>query len=146
ETFILRHARRWIEPAITAAVVRPKVVLAAAVGALVIGGLAFSSLGREFIPTLDEGDIAMQALRVPSTSLEQSLVMQMALERAIKAQPEVAAVFSRTGSAEAATDPMPPNISDAVIVLKKRKAWPNPKLPKAELLDRIEEAASSQLG
>src|SRR5690606_38974719 len=78
ETFLLRHARRWIEPAIRAAVSHPKTVLASAFGALLIGALAFTLLGREFIPTLDEGDIAMQALRVPSASLEQSLAMQMA--------------------------------------------------------------------
>ncbi|OYX14053.1 MAG: CusA/CzcA family heavy metal efflux RND transporter, partial [Brevundimonas diminuta] len=146
ETFLLRHARRWIEPAIRAAVAHPKTVLASAFGALLIGALAFTLLGREFIPTLDEGDIAMQALRVPSASLEQSLAMQMALERAIKAQPEVKTIFSRTGTAEAAVDPMPPNISDAVIVLKKRKEWPDPKLPKEELIARIEKAASAQLG
>src|SRR5690606_24417461 len=146
ETFLLRHARRWIEPAIRAAVSHPKTVLASAFGALLIGALAFTLLGREFIPTLDEGDIAMQALRVPSASLEQSLAMQMALERAIKAQPEVKTVFSRTGTAEAAVDPMPPNISDAVIVLKKRKEWPDPRLPKEELIARIEKAASTQLG
>ena len=146
ETFILRYARRWIEPAIRAAVDRPKVVLASALGALVIGGIAFSSLGREFIPTLDEGDIAMQALRVPSASLEQSLAMQMALERVIKAQPEVKTVFARTGTAEAAVDPMPPNISDAVIVLKDRKEWPDPNLPKEELIERFEELAAGQLG
>ena len=146
ETFILRYARRWIEPAIRAAVDRPKIVLASALSALVIGGIAFSSLGREFIPTLDEGDIAMQALRVPSASLEQSLAMQMALERAIKAQPEVKTIFARTGTAEAAVDPMPPNISDAVIVLKDRKEWPDPGLPKEELIERFEELAAGQLG
>nr|WP_250636010.1 CusA/CzcA family heavy metal efflux RND transporter [Brevundimonas sp. DS20] len=146
ETFILRYARRWIEPAIRAAVDRPKIVLASALGALVIGGIAFSTLGREFIPTLDEGDIAMQALRVPSASLEQSLAMQMALERVIKAQPEVKTIFARTGTAEAAVDPMPPNISDAVIVLKDRKEWPDPNLPKEELIARFEELAAGQLG
>lgn len=146
ETFLLRHARRGIEPAIRAAVDRPRAVLAAAIGALVIGGVAFTTLGREFIPTLDEGDIAMQALRVPSASLDQSLAMQMALERAIKTQPEVKTIFSRTGTAEAAVDPMPPNISDAVIVLKDRKDWPDPQLPKDELIARIEKAASTQLG
>ena len=107
ETAILRWARRFIEPAIRAAVARPRTVLIAAVGALALGGVGFTTLGREFIPTLDEGDIAMQALRVPSASLEQSLAMQMALERAIKAQPEVETMFSRTGTAEAAVDPMP---------------------------------------
>jgi len=146
ETFILRFARRWIQPAIRAAVASPRAVAAAALGALLIGGLAFSSLGREFIPMLDEGDIAIQALRVPSASLEQSLAMQMALERVIKAQPEVETVFSRTGTAEAAVDPMPPNISDGVIILKDRKSWPDPKLDKEALIERLEKAASTQLG
>ena len=146
ETFILRFARKWIEPAIRAAVARPKVVLISALGALAIGIVTFTTLGREFIPTLDEGDIAMQALRVPSASLEQSLAMQMALERAIKAQPEVKTMFARTGTAEAAVDPMPPNISDAVIVLKDRKEWPNPNLSKEDLLKRLEEVSAKQIG
>ncbi|MEW5683967.1 MAG: CusA/CzcA family heavy metal efflux RND transporter [Pseudomonadota bacterium] len=146
ETRILTFARKRIEPAIRAAVARPKIVLISALATLAVGVVSFSVLGREFIPTLDEGDIAMQALRVPSASLEQSLAMQMKLERAIKAQPEVETMFSRTGTAEAAVDPMPPNISDAVIVLKKRKDWPDPKLPKEELIARIEKAAAQQLG
>jgi cobalt-zinc-cadmium resistance protein CzcA len=146
ETRVLRFARRWIQPAIRAAVDRPRVVLISAVGALVIGGLAFATLGREFIPTLDEGDIAMQALRVPSASLDQSLAMQMALERVIKAQPEVETVFSRTGTAEAAVDPMPRNISDSVIILKDRGDWPDPGLEKEALIERIEEEAGQQIG
>ena len=146
ETWILRVARRRIEPAIQAAVARPRVVLISAVAALAVGAVSFMALGREFIPTLDEGDIAMQALRVPSASLEQSLAMQMALERAIKAQPEVETMFSRTGTAEAAVDPMPPNISDSVIVLKDRKDWPDPGLEKEALIERIEEVAGQQIG
>jgi len=146
ETRVLRLARRWIQPAISAAVARPKVVLIAALAMMGVGAVSFISLGREFIPTLDEGDIAMQALRVPSASLEQSLAMQMALERAIKAQPEVATVFSRTGTAEAAVDPMPANISDTVIILKDRKEWPDPRLKKEDLIARIEKVASQQIG
>ena len=146
ETWILRFARRYIQPAIKAAVLRPKLVFVSALVALVVGSVSFISLGREFIPTLDEGDIAMQALRVPSTSLEQSLAMQMALERAISAQPEVETMFSRTGTAEAAVDPMPPNISDSVIVLKDRKDWPDQSVSKEELIERIEKAASLQVG
>jgi cobalt-zinc-cadmium resistance protein CzcA len=146
ETWILRFARRFVQPAIKAAVARPKIVLISAVATLVIGAVSFMSLGREFIPTLDEGDIAMQALRVPSASLEQSLAMQMALERAIKAQPEVETMFSRTGTAEAAVDPMPPNISDSVIVLKDRKDWPDQSLEKEELIERIEGVAAQQIG
>jgi len=146
ETRVLRFARRWIQPAISAAVARPKMVLIAALAMMGVGAVSFISLGREFIPTLDEGDIAMQALRVPSASLEQSLAMQMALERAIKAQPEVETVFSRTGTAEAAVDPMPANISDAVIILKDRKDWPDPRLKKEDLIARIEAIASRQIG
>mgnify|MGYP001551524227 CR=1 FL=1 len=125
ETRVLRFARRHIEPAIQAAVARPRIVFVAALATLAVGVGCFAMLGREFIPTLDEGDIAIQALRAPSTSLDQSLAMEMALERAIKAQPEVETIFSRTGTAEAALDPEPASISDAVIVLKDRKDWPD---------------------
>jgi cobalt-zinc-cadmium resistance protein CzcA len=113
---------------------------------LIAGALAYASLGREFMPTLDEGNLAMQALRVPSASLEQSLSMQMGLERAIAAEPEVATVFSRTGTAEAAIDPMPQNISDTVIVLKPRDDWPTPSLGKDELIERLESIVSLQIG
>jgi cobalt-zinc-cadmium resistance protein CzcA len=146
ETRIIGFVRRRLEPAIRKAVARPRAVLIGAVAALAIGGTAFAVLGREFIPTLDEGDIAMQAIRVPSTSLEQSLAMQMNLERTIAAMPEVETVFSRTGTAEAAIDPMPANITDAVIILRDRSDWPDPGLEKEELIERIEEAASQQLG
>ncbi|WP_029085845.1 efflux RND transporter permease subunit [Brevundimonas aveniformis] len=146
ETRIIGFVRRRLEPAIRKAVARPRAVLIGAVAALAIGGTAFAVLGREFIPTLDEGDIAMQAIRVPSTSLEQSLAMQMNLERTIAAMPEVETVFSRTGTAEAAIDPMPANITDAVINLRDRSDWPDPGLEKEELIERIEEAASQQLG
>ncbi|GAD58257.1 LOW QUALITY PROTEIN: cobalt-zinc-cadmium resistance protein CzcA [Brevundimonas abyssalis TAR-001] len=146
ETRIIRWVRLRVEPVIRRAVARPRTVMISAVAAFAIGLLAFSTLGREFVPTLDEGDIAMQALRVPSASLEQSLAMQMALERAITAQPEVETVFSRTGTAEAAVDPMPPNISDAVIVLKDRSDWPDPSLSKEALIERIEGLASRQVG
>ncbi len=146
ETRFIAWVRRRLEPAIRKAVGRPKIVLMAALGTLVLGGAAFATLGREFIPTLDEGDIAMQAIRVPSTSLEQSLAMQMELERVITALPEVETVFSRTGTAEAAIDPMPANISDSVIVLRDRSEWPDPNLEKEELIARIEEVASEHIG
>jgi cobalt-zinc-cadmium resistance protein CzcA len=146
ETRLLRVARRGIEPAIRAAAARPKAVLAAALATLALGAVSFATLGREFVPTLDEGDIAMQASRVPSVSLEQSLQMQRGLERAIKAMPEVETVFSRTGTAEAAVDPMPVNVSDSVIILKDRKAWPDPKLSKEALIERIEQTAGQQIG
>lgn len=146
ETRLMSIVRRWMEPLIHAAVLRPNVVFVAAAAALAIGLAAFSSLGREFMPTLDEGDIAMQALRVPSASLEQSLAMQMMLERAIIDEPEVRTIFSRTGTAEVAVDPMPPNITDSLIMLKSRAEWPDPSLDKEALIARIEAIVEEQLG
>jgi len=146
ETRLIRVLRARIEPVVRKAVAHPRTVLAGAVMMVVVGIGAFSLLGREFMPTLDEGNVAMQALRVPSTSLEQSLAMQLALEKAIAKQPEVETVFSRTGTAEAAIDPMPTNISDSVIVLKPRKDWPDPTLAKDALVARFEKLAGQQLG
>jgi cobalt-zinc-cadmium resistance protein CzcA len=146
ETKLIRVLRARIEPVVRKAVAHPRTVLAGAVMMVVVGIGSFSLLGREFMPTLDEGNVAMQALRVPSTSLEQSLAMQLALEKAIAKQPEVETVFSRTGTAEAAIDPMPTNISDSVIVLKPRKDWPDPKLAKDALVARFEKLAGQQLG
>ena len=82
------------------------------------------TLGQEFIPQLNEGDASIQALRVPSTSLDQSLDMQKRVEKAISSLPEVAFIYSKTGTAEVATDPMPQNISDAFIILKPEDQWP----------------------
>lgn len=145
ETAIIRVLRRRIEPAIQGAIRRPKAVLAGALMMLVMGVVGFTMLGREFMPTLDEGNLLLQALRVPSTSSEQSLAMQLALERSIAAEPEVVTVFSRTGTAEAAIDPMPTNI-DSVIVLKPRKDWPDSSLSKEDLIARFEKIAASQIG
>jgi len=78
----------------------------------------FTRLGQEFIPTLDEGDLAMHAMRIPSTALSQSTSMQLQVERALRALPEVAFVFSKTGTADIASDPMPPHVSDTFIILK----------------------------
>lgn len=99
----------------------------------------FTQTGQEFIPTLDERDIAMHAIRIPSTSLSQSSSMQTLVEKILIQQPEVAYVFSKTGTAEAASDPMPPNVSDTFIMLKDQNEWPNPRLAKEELIGQIEE-------
>lgn len=146
ETKAERVARRGLEPMVRGAVARPLVVAAGALAGLVVGVLAFSSLGREFIPTLDEKDVAMHALRVPSTSLDQSKDMQLQVERAIMRVPEVAFVFSKTGTAEVATDPMPPNVSDTFIILKPQSEWPDPKLEKAKVVGKIEERVSVLIG
>jgi len=146
ETKLLRAVRRRAEPVIRAAVARPRTVLTGALLTLVVGVAAFLSLGREFMPTLDEGNLAMQALRVPSASIEQSLSMQLALEKEIAKQPEVKTIFSRTGTAEAAIDPMPTNISDSVIVLKPRDEWPDSSIDKEALIQRLEGIVDAQIG
>uniref|UniRef100_UPI001A9D74B1 efflux RND transporter permease subunit n=1 Tax=Pseudomonas sp. 32_A TaxID=2813559 RepID=UPI001A9D74B1 len=101
-------------------------------------GWLATRMGAEFIPNLDEGDIAVQALRIPGTSLSQSLDMQFQLERALLELPEINAYFSRVGTAEVASDPMGPNISDGYVMLKDRAEWPNPDKDKAQLLEDIE--------
>ncbi|GAB1259712.1 efflux RND transporter permease subunit [Aurantivibrio plasticivorans] len=99
-----------------------------------------TTLGSEFVPQLNEGDIALQALRIPGTGLEQSVEMQEVLEQRIKAFPEVDKVFSRIGTPEVATDPMPPSIADIFVILKPRNVWAEPSKTKNELLEEIEEA------
>ena len=102
----------------------------------------FNSLGSEFVPSLDEGDIALHALRIPGTSLSQSVSMQHQLEKSIKAIPEISHVFAKIGTAEVATDPMPPNVADGFIMLKPRSEWSNPEKPKQELVQQVEEVVN----
>ena len=135
---IVRSARRLYAPVLEAALRFRFAVIAGAAVLVVLCGWMASRLGSEFIPSLDEGDLAVQALRIPGTSLTQSLEMQFQLERALKDVPEVRTYFSRVGTAEIATDPMPPSISDGYVMLKSPKEWPDPKKPKAQLVREIE--------
>ena len=100
--------------------------------------LLFFRLGQEFVPTLDERDIAMHAIRIPSTSLTQSTEMQKLVETTLKKFPEVSYVYSKTGTAEMASDPMPPNVSDTFIMLKPKEEWPDPTLSKVQLIHLIQ--------
>lgn len=120
------HARLW--------------VIGGAVILVLVSFLIAFRLGGEFIPSLDEGDIAMQVMRIPGTSLTQSIAMQDMVEQRVKQFPEVKNVFAKIGTAEVATDPMPPNAADTFIMLKPRKDWPNPKKTKQELVQEIEKA------
>lgn len=111
--------------------------------ALVVAASAWlaTRLGSEFVPTLDEGDIALHAMRIPGTGLEQSLSMQKVLERHLARFPEVDRVFSRIGTAEVATDPMPPSVADTYLMLKPRAQWPDPRKSTAALVTEIEAEA-----
>lgn len=98
-----------------------------------------TKLGSEFLPKLDEHDIAMHALRIPGTSLTLSLEMQTLLESEINSMPEIQAVFSKIGTPEIATDPMPPNVADTFLILKPKHQWPNPNKTKAQFLSELRE-------
>lgn len=143
---IIRVSKRGYAPLLTWAL---RLRLPIALGAVVlVAGCAWlaTRLGTEFVPNLDEGDIAVQALRIPGTSLSQSLDMQFQVEKALLAHPEVKTIFSRVGTAEVATDPMPPNISDGYVMLKDRSDWPDAGKSKAELLSEMEETLENVPG
>ena len=138
DSFVVRQAKRAYAPVLEMALrFRAPSLIGAVLFVAVCGWLA-SRLGSEFIPNLDEGDLAVQALRIPGTSLTQSLEMQFQVERALADVPEVKTYFARVGTAEVATDPMPPNISDGYVMLKDRKDWPDPDKSKAALVEEIE--------
>ncbi len=120
---------------------RSSVVIGAVVLVLVMGTAA-SRLGSEFLPSLDEGDIAMHALRIPGTSLSQSIGMQEQLEEAVKTLPEVSHIVAKIGTADIANDPMPPSVADNFIILKDRSEWPDPRKPKAQVVADLEAAVT----
>ena len=138
ENFFMRGASRLYAPVLEQAVRLRHVIVALAVLLVAVTGVAASRMGGEFIPSLDEGDVAMHALRIPGTSLTQAVQMQEALEKALLEFPEVKEVAAKIGTAEIATDPMPPNVADNFIMLKPRSQWPNPDLPKADLVAALE--------
>lgn len=123
ENFVVRRAKQTYRPLVRRAVRLRWGVVTAALIIFAASAWLFTRLGQEFIPQLDEGDVAMQALRVPGISLAQSQEIQLLLEEALSRIPEVRCVFSKTGTAEVASDPMPPNISDTFIMLKPRGQW-----------------------
>jgi len=140
ENAAMRGARHLYAPLLRAAV-RGRVIVAVAAVALVAAGVVQATrMGSEFIPSLDEDDIALHALRIPGTSLTQAISMQHTLERRIKELPEVSHVFAKMGTAEIATDPMPPSVADGFVIMKPRHEWPNPRKPKDVLVAEIEAA------
>jgi heavy metal efflux system protein len=139
ENRLVLALKRMYEPVLRWAMAKPLNVMAIGVGSFVFAILLYMNLGQEFIPTLDEKNIALQASRIPSTALSQSQSMQLDIENTVRALPQVDYVFSKTGTAEVATDPMPPNSTDTFIMLKPQTQWPDPALPKDELIQMISE-------
>ena len=140
ESIIVRGAKRAYEPLLHGAVRNRWAVVTVATAFIVFSLLVASRMGSEFIPQLDEGDMAVQAMRIPSTSLSQAVEMQDHLEKAILTVPEVERVYAQTGTQEVATDPMPPSVSDVFIIMKPRADWPDPDKPKAALVKEVETA------
>jgi len=140
ENRLIRGIRGLYDPVIDFVLAWRVPVVVAAVCITVLSLLLASRLGTEFVPNLDEGDIAMHALRIPGTSLSQAVVMQEALENRIVEFPEVARIVTKIGTAEIATDPMPPSVADIFIIMKDREDWPNPRKPKQQFVSELEAA------
>ncbi|MES2088945.1 MAG: CusA/CzcA family heavy metal efflux RND transporter, partial [Pseudomonadota bacterium] len=139
ENVVIRTAKRVYEPLLNTVMGAKPVVLTAAAMIVVLSGVVASRMGSEFVPSLNEGDFAIQALRIPGTSLTQSVAMQAQLEAHLKAKfPEIERVFARTGTAEIAADPMPPNISDGYVMLKPLDKWPEPRKTRDEVLAAVQ--------
>ncbi|WP_312511015.1 CusA/CzcA family heavy metal efflux RND transporter [Massilia sp.] len=135
ESRIMHGARRWYEPCLRYALDNRPVMLAFAALVIALAALMGSRLGLEFAPNLDEGDIAVMTVRIPGTSLSQSVKMQQQIETTLlNKHPEIARVFARIGTAEIASDPMPPNVADGIVMLKPEKDWPRPRKTRAELV------------
>lgn len=128
---LLGLAMRWRWAALTFALV------------LVVGSAWLATrMGSEFIPSLDEGDVALHALRIPGTGIEQAIGMQTQLEARLATLPEVERVFAKLGTADVATDPMPPSVSDTFVILKERSEWPDPRKAKSDFVLDVEAAAA----
>tara|TARA_R110000744_G_scaffold125730_6_gene231579 strand:- start:65043 stop:68198 length:3156 start_codon:yes stop_codon:yes gene_type:complete len=138
--FIMRGAASFYAPVLSLALRLRWAVVALAVVMVSVAGWSASRMGSEFIPQLDEGDIALHALRIPGTSLGQALEMQSLLERRIREFPQVERIVSKIGTADVATDPMPPSVADTFILLRPREEWPDPRLPREELVNQLSAA------
>jgi cobalt-zinc-cadmium resistance protein CzcA len=140
ENAVVRGVRSLYRPVLGRVLRWRRAVVAVALLWLVLCGALATRLGAEFVPNLDEGDIAMHALRVPGISLEQALALQEGVEAEARRLPEVERVFAKIGTGEVATDPMPPSVADTFVILKPRAQWPDPRKPKAQVVADLEVA------
>lgn len=146
ESRIILYSKKYYRPLLIKAVHAPKALCALATTFVGLCIWLATTLGSEFVPSLDEGDIAMHALRIPGTGVEQAVAMQALLESEIKQFAEVDKVFARLGTAEIASDPMPPNVADNFVILKPRDEWPNPNKTREQLVHEIEDAVTALPG
>ena len=146
EVRVIIATKSGYEPWLRHAVARPLPFIGAALGVLALAAVAFSFVGREFMPTLDEQNLNLSSVRIASTSIDQSLAIDLPLERAVMTLPEVKTVYSKAGTASLAADPMPPNASDNYIILKPKNEWPAGVTTKEQVIERIREKTASIVG
>ncbi len=146
ESVLISSAKSIYRPILTFVLSMRWTIISVATLLVALSVWLVSTLGSEFVPQLNEGDITIQALRIPGTGLEQSVEMQAILEKRIKAFPEVDKVFARIGTPEVATDPMPPSIADIFVILHPRASWSEPSKTKNELLEELEESVKKLPG
>jgi len=140
ENFLVRGAKAIYLPILKISVAHRAIVATVAAVVVALSLLLASRMGSEFIPNLDEGDLAVHSLRVPGTSLSQAIHMQNSVQKAFMKFPEVAETFSKIGTAEVATDPMPPSVADGFVMLKPRSQWPDPSMSKQELIQKMSDS------
>ena len=142
ENRLMHKARDWYRPMLDWVLDNRPVAFTFAALCILLSGMLATRLGTEFAPNLDEGDVAVLTMRIPGTSLQQSVTMQQQLESTLLRQfPEIERMFARIGTSEVATDPMPPNAADSYIMLRPREQWPTPRKTHAQLVAAIAEAA-----
>lgn len=146
EQYLIRLAKQGYQPIYNMVMENKALVLTLAIAAVVLSGLLTTRMGSEFVPSLNEGDIALHALRIPGTSLSQAVEMQKELEHTVKLFPQVDTIFAKIGTAEVASDPMPPNVADNFVMLKPKSEWPDPTLSKSDLTSQIQKAVSNVPG
>ncbi len=146
EVKVITVTKNWYAPWLHRAVVRPLPFIGAGLGVLVLATAAFSFVGREFMPTLDEQNLNLSSVRIPSTSIDQSVAIDLPLELAVMELPEVKTVYSKAGTASLAADPMPPNASDNYIILKPKNEWPQGVTTKEQVIERIRAKTAALVG
>ena len=146
EVKIIIVTKTRYEPWLRRAVAYPLPFIGMGMGVLVLAAIVFSFVGREFMPTLDEQNLNLSSVRIPSTSIDQSVAIDLPLELAVMELPEVKTVYSKAGTASLAADPMPPNASDNYIILKPKDEWPQGVTTKEQVIERIRAKTASLVG
>jgi cobalt-zinc-cadmium resistance protein CzcA len=146
EVAFITRTKTLYEPWLRRAVAQPWPFIGASVGVFALALVTFAFVGREFMPTLDEQNLNLSSVRIPSTSIDQSLAIDLPLELAVLKLPEVQTVYSKAGTASLAADPMPPNASDNYIILKPKKDWPAGVKTKEQVIERIHAATAPMVG